>query len=128
MTEVVMVGRCALILTVALAMTGCGVSQASLDDAQKLVQSSLEVWAKGGKPADLRGQARPVEIVEQLWSNGEALMSFEMGKTSYSSRDRMIRCEAKLTLRGRKGKPYVENVAYDVSLGPPVKIVNNPMP
>ena len=107
---------------------GCGPSQAQLDEARSSVQEGLEVWKKGGKPADLTALARPLEFHEGLWKSGATLLSYEMGQATYHSRDKVIRCEARLTVRERSGRQKTENVAYDVKLESPVKIVNNPMP
>lgn len=111
-----------------VAAAGCGFPQAKLDEAKGAVQEGLETWKKGGKPADLLSLSRPVEFNEVAWSDGLALVAYEVGKTTYSDRDKVVRCEAKLTLRNRKGKQRVENVVYDVKLESPIKVMNNPMP
>jgi len=118
------------IICAALALTavGCGVSQARLDEAESLVREGLETWKKGGKPADLMALARPVEFHEAMWNAGETLLSYETARAAYHDRAKVIRCEARLTVRNRRGKQKTESVAYDVDLGPPAKVINNPMP
>src|SRR4051812_35310844 len=111
-----------------LSAAGCGLSQAKLNEANSFVREGLEVWKKGGKPADLMALARPIEFHEAMWNAGEALLSYEMGRAAYHDREKVIRCEARLTVRNRKGKQRTENVVYDVNLESPVKIINNPMP
>ncbi|MCU0704882.1 MAG: hypothetical protein MUF18_12965 [Fimbriiglobus sp.] len=105
-------------------VVGCGFPAAKLDEARGHVQKGLEAWKAGGKSADLR----PVEFHEVMWENGEKLMSFEMGQAKYAESAQAVRVEVKLTVRNKKGKERVENVTYDVTLGPPVKVVFNPMP
>jgi len=51
-----------------------------------------------------------------------------MSSAKYVDTAQAVRVEVKLTLRNKKGKERTENVGYDVTLGPPVKVVNNPMP
>ena len=80
------------------------------------------------EPADLKARPRPIEFHEAMWNAGETLLSFETGRASYHNRDRVIRCEARLTVRDRRGQEKTENVVYDVKLDSPVKIMNNPMP
>jgi hypothetical protein len=116
---------CAALLLIAV---GCGVSQAELREAKSALEEGLEVWKKGGKPADLTALPRPVELHEAMWSAGTKLLSYEVGTCTYQDREKVIRCEARLTVRDRKGKQKTENVVYDIKLGPPVKIINNPMP
>lgn len=109
-------------------IAGCGYPQAKLDEARSHVQKSLEVWQSGGKPDDLKSLAPSVEFHEALWNAGEKLTSFEVGAVRHVASDDVVRCDVRISVRNRKGKSRTENVTYDVALGPPVKIVNNPMP
>jgi hypothetical protein len=63
-----------------------------------------------------------------MWNAGEKLANFELGAARYVETAEVVRCEARLTVRNRRGKERTEAVVYDVTLGPPVKVVNNPMP
>jgi hypothetical protein len=63
-----------------------------------------------------------------MWNSGEKLTNFELGTARYIDTAEVVRCEARLTIRNRQGKERTETVLYDVTLGPPVKVVNNPMP
>jgi hypothetical protein len=110
------------------AAVGCGVSQAKLDEAKSMIQQGLETWKKGGKPADLRSGSRPVEFHEAMWNSGDKLLSYELNDPTYHSREDVIRCEARLTVRTRGGRQKTENILYEVKFGSPVKIMNNPMP
>lgn len=117
--------------TLLLGAIGCGISQAKLNEAKASVQEGLEVWKKGGKPADLKSLAKPIEFNEGAWAAGDTLVSYEMGSTSYSDRDKVIRCEVRLTTKRKvKGKEKTDTVTvfYDVTLGSPIKVMNNPMP
>ena len=109
-------------------LAGCGFPAAKLDEASGHVQRALEVWKSGGKPDDLATQTPPVEFHEALWKAGEKLIAFEMGQVRYVDAAAMVRCEVKLTVRNKRGKERTESAVYDVTLGPPVKVVNNPMP
>ncbi len=109
-------------------VAGCGFPGAKVDEAKGHVKSALEKWQAGGKPDELKGQATPVEFNEAMWNAGEKLVSFEMGPAKYVESAQVVRCEAKLTVQKGKAKARIENVTYDVTLGPPVKVVNNPMP
>ena len=111
-----------------LIITGCGFPAAKLDEAKGHVRGALEVWQKGGKPEDLMSAAPPVEFHEAMWKAGEKLTAFEMGEVKYVDSAQVVRCDVKLTVRGRNGRDRTENVVYDVTLGPPVKVLNNPMP
>jgi hypothetical protein len=105
-------------------VAGCGLSAAQQEEAKGHVRAGLEKWQAGGKPDELK----PVEFNEGMWNAGEKLVSFEMGAVRYVDAVQAVRCEAKLTVRNKKGKERTENVTYDVTLGPPVKVINNPMP
>jgi hypothetical protein len=109
-------------------VAGCGFPAAKQDEAKGHVKASLEKWQAGGKPDELKTQATPVEFHEAMWAGGEKLVSFEMGEVKYMENERVVRCNVKLTVQKGKGKARTENVAYDVTFGPPVKVVNNPMP
>lgn len=111
-------------------VAGCGgISAAKVDEAKGHVRKGLEAWKAGGKPDDLKTSSPAVEFNEQLWIAGEKLVNFELtGTARYVDAVQAVRVEAKLTLRGKKGKDRTETVTYDVTLGPPVKVVNNPMP
>ncbi len=111
-----------------VAVAGCGFPSAKLEEAKRHVQQALEVWKKGGTPDELTSQALPVEFHEVMWSNGEKLVNYELGAVRYIDKDKVVRCETRLTVRNRMGKERTETVVYDVSLASPVKIVNNPMP
>lgn len=105
-------------------VAGCGFPAAKVDEAKGHVKAALDKWQAGGKPEELK----PVEFNEALWNAGEKLVSFEMGPAQYVESAQAVRCEVKLTVQKGKGKPRTETVTYDVTLGPPVKVVNNPMP
>jgi hypothetical protein len=107
---------------------GCGFPQAKVDEAKAHVQVALNTWKAEGKPDELAGKTPPIEFHEGLWTAGDKLVSFEIGQTKYVDSAAVVRCEAKLTLRNKKGKERTETVNYDVTLTPGVKIVNNPMP
>ena len=109
-------------------VAGCGFPAAKLDEARGHVQHALEVWQKGGKPDELKSLPRPVEFHEAMWNSREKLVNFEVGAARYIDATKVVRCETRLTVRNRKGKERTETVAFDVTLGPPVKVVNNPMP
>jgi hypothetical protein len=94
-----------------LFVAGCGFPAGKVDEA-------------GGKPDELK----PVEFHEAMWAAGDKLVSFEMGEAKYAEAAQAVRCEVKLTVQKGKGKARTESVVYDVTLGPPVKVVNNPMP
>ncbi len=111
-----------------LVIAGCGFPAAKLDEAKGHVQTALETWQKGGKPDDLLSATPPVEFHEAMWKGGEKLMAFEMGEVRYVDSAQAVRCDVKLTVRGRNGRDRTENAVYDVTLGPPVKVVNNIMP
>lgn len=111
-----------------LVVAGCGFPAAKVNEAKRHVQSGLEVWQKGGKPGDLMAASPPVEFHEALWKAGEKLTAFEMGEVRYVESAQAVRCDVKLTVRGRNGRDRTENAVYDVTLGPPVKVMNNPMP
>ena len=111
-----------------VSVAGCGFPEAKVNEAKGHVQRALEVWQKDGKPDELKSLAPPVEFHEVLWKAGEKLVAFEMGTAQYVDAAQAVRCDVRLTLRNRKGKERTENVAYDVTLGPTVKVVNNPMP
>ena len=116
------------VLLFSLAAVGCGVSQAQLDKAKSLVEQGLEEWKKGGSPGNLKALPVPIEFYETAWSGSEALTSYEVKPATYHAPEKVIRCAAKLVLRNKRGKDRTENVVYDVILGPPAKINNNPMP
>lgn len=109
-------------------IAGCGFPAAKQEEAKGHVLRGLEVWKSGGKPDDLKSQATPVEFNEALWNNGEKLVSFEMGSARYVDAAQVVRCEVKLTVQKGKAKARTENATYDVTFGPSVKIINNPMP
>ncbi len=109
-------------------VVGCGFPAAKQDEAKGHVKSALEKWQAGGKPDELKAASPSVEFNEAMWNAGEKLVSFEMGAVNYVEAERVVRCTVKLTVQKGKGKARTENVTYDVTLGPPVKVINNPMP
>lgn len=112
-----------------LLLAGCGFSAAKLEEAKGYVQQALEHWQAGGKPQDLASRSPPIEFHEAMWNAGEKLVTFEIGAVRDIAADRVVRCETRLTLRGRNGKERTQTVIFDVlSVAPNVKIVNNPMP
>ncbi len=118
-----------LVTSVALVLVaGCGFPKAKLDEARGHVQQALEVWKKGGKPDELKSLPQPIEFHEAMWNAQEKLISFELGAARYVHATNVVRCDARLDVRSRKGKDRTETVVYDVTLDLPVKIVNNPMP
>jgi hypothetical protein len=117
------------VITVPLAFAaGCGFPAAKVEEAKGHVRRALDEWKSGGKPDELKAASPPVEFHEALWTAGEKLVGFEMGNARYVDADAVVRCEVALTVRNRKGKERTEAMVYDVTLGPPVKVVNNPMP
>jgi hypothetical protein len=113
-------------------LAGCGIGSAQRNEARGHVQKALEVWQKGGKPDELKSLSPPVEFHEAMWNAGDVLVRFELGEVSSVESAGVVRCEARLTVLNRKGKAKgkerTETIFYDVTLGPPVKVVNNPMP
>lgn len=110
-------------------IAGCGFPAAKVDEAKGHVQRALEAWKAGGKPDDLKAGSSAVEFHEAMWTAGDKLVGFELvGTPRYVESAKAVRVEAKLTVRKGKGKDRTEPVTYDVTLGPPVKVVNNPMP
>jgi hypothetical protein len=109
-------------------LVGCGFPTARLDEAKGYVQQALEVWKKGGKPDELKSLSPPIEFHEAMWNAGEKLVNIELGAVRYIDKAKVVRCETSLTVRNRKGKERTETVVYDVTLGSPLNIVNNPMP
>jgi hypothetical protein len=107
---------------------GCGFSGDKVEEARGHVRHALDVWQMGGKPDELKSLSPPVEFHEAMWNAGEKLVAYEMGDARYVDTAGVVRCDARLTVRNRKGKERTEAVVYDVALGPPVKVVNNPMP
>ncbi len=109
-------------------VAGCGFPAAKVDEAKGHVKAALDKWQAGGKADELKAAAPPIEFNEGMWNAGEKLVSFEMGTAKYVDAAQAVRCEVKLTVRGKNGKTRAENATYDVTLGPPVKVVNNVMP
>ena len=107
---------------------GCGFPAAKLDEARGHVGHALEVWQAGGKPGDLAAGTPPVAFHEAMWNAGDKLIAYELEPAGYVEAEGVVRCPARLTVRGRNGKDRAEAAVYDVTLGPPVKVVNNPMP
>jgi hypothetical protein len=122
MARVVVIGSALLFVA------GCGFPESKVQEAKGHVQRALEVWQKDGKPSEVKALSPAVEFNEAMWNAGEKLISFEMGAVRYVDAVQAVRCDVRLTLRKGKGKERTESVAYDVTLGPPVKVVNNPMP
>lgn len=121
--------RCFILVAGALTLTGCGsaVPQAKLDEATAVVTECLEVWKKGGKPADLKALPRPIDFTEGRWTAGDALVRFEIQRTYYDPTQKMICCAVKWVLRDRRGKERTEQGGYDVKLDPPVTVAFNPL-
>jgi hypothetical protein len=109
-------------------VAGCGFPAAKVDEAKGHVQRALDAWQAGGKPDAVKSLTPPVEFHEALWNAGEKLISFEIGTAQYVDAAGVVRCPVRLTVQNRKGKERTENVVYDVTLGPPAKVVFNPMP
>lgn len=108
---------------------GCGgFSAGQKDEAKGYVQMALDKWKAGGSPDDLKAQATPIEFYEAWWTDGQKLVSYEIGEVTADNAEQVVRVNVSLTVQKGKAKPRTETAYYDVSFGPPVKVVNNPMP
>jgi len=121
-------GRLAVFIVCMTLGGGCAFPQAKLDEAGVIVAEVLEAWKKGGKMADTKSLPRPIDFFDELWAAGEALVAYEVAGKHYHEREKMIRVEARLTVRSPRGVERAVEVTYDVELGTPPKVNNNPMP
>jgi hypothetical protein len=107
---------------VALAL-GCGKTidePVNPDKAGEALQSALDAWKAGEKPADLQARKPAVYLNEPEFAAGKELVSSQIGKVELSGRQG--RCKVKLSLRDKSGKVTEREIGYLIDTTPAVVI------
>jgi hypothetical protein len=104
----------ALLLT--LACCGCGdggAKQKLLDDAQRSVETSLEAWKRGEKPASLLDGPHGIEFFDEDWNRSMSLVEYTVHAT-YLETDGTPRCAVDLVLKSGDQPPEQLRVTYEM--------------
>jgi hypothetical protein len=101
------------------ALVGCNSSlppEADAGQGREVLQTVLDTWAKGGKPAALKAGRRPIVAYDPDWEAGYDLVKYEVDST-----DRRVGVDllvsVKLTLKTGDEKPREKVVNFSVAIG-----------
>jgi hypothetical protein len=115
--------RIVIALGACLLAIGCGKPidpPVDPDKAGEVLQSALDAWKAGEKPADLQARKPAVYLNEPEFAAGKELVSSQIGKVELSGRQG--RCKVKLTLRDKSGKVAEREIGYLIDTTPAVVI------
>jgi hypothetical protein len=110
-----------------MALSGCGggssLPQETLDRARQSIETALDVWKKGGSPAQLGSLSPPIVMTDPDWNPkaGQRLLDYEIKKVE-GKQGEYARCWVKLSLQSRQGKKADRDAVYEVSVGPKILI------
>jgi hypothetical protein len=117
-----------LLLAVAtlLAPAGCspGPQRAAAVDpaaARTALQSALDAWKAGQKPADLKAASPAITVQDLDWESGSRLVSYEV-KSEGTHDDANLRIPVSLTLSGPSGGEQKKDVTYVVGTSPAITV------
>ncbi|MGV3484453.1 MAG: hypothetical protein ACO1RT_08545 [Planctomycetaceae bacterium] len=107
-----------------LLVIGCGppaVPISDVDAARELLDSSLAAWKSGRSVEQMRQQAPPVYVAEELWSQGLQLSDYSIDGNGelYGSN---VRLHATLKVAGKGGETKDAKVKYLVTTTPALTI------
>lgn len=117
----------AALLVVALGLgagAGCGGAAVPLDEnaARQALAQSLDVWAAGGRAADLRSRSPEIVVVDQDWSDGCRLIDYELvGVGLFDGKN--LRAPVALTLQRPAGATSKVSASFIVGLDPVITVV-----
>ncbi len=85
--------------------------------ARSSLETALTAWRDGKKPGDLAQQTPPIQVVDNEWTTGRKLSSFEIGAETPSEADK--RFTVKLNYANSKAE---ESVTYVIIGTDPVAV------
>jgi hypothetical protein len=117
-----------LVLAIAapLAPVGCspGPQRAAAVDpasARTALQSALDAWKAGQKPADLKAGSPAITVQDLDWESGSRLVSYEV-KSEGTHDNANLRIPVSLTLSGPSGGEQTKEVTYVVGTSPAITV------
>ncbi len=96
---------------------GCGdggAQQKLMDDAQKSVETALDVWRSGEKPASLLTGPQAIEFFDDDWNRSVKLVDYSIHLT-YLETDGTPRCAVDLVLKTGNKPPESVRVTYEMA-------------
>jgi hypothetical protein len=117
-----------LLLSMLLLLGGCsnGDKQARLEFGEQTVRDCLEVWKKGGQPADLQASENPIEFHDDDWDASAELLDYEI-QQSFVDHDGSARCLVKLKVQRGSAGPVEVRCAYQIIREPKIIVGRDPM-
>lgn len=108
--------RILVLPVLALTFSGCGdggAQQKMLDDAQRSVETSLNVWKRGDKPESLLAGPQAIEFFDEDWNRSVSLVEYTIHST-YLETNGTPRCAVDLTLKTGDQPPEQLRVTYEM--------------
>lgn len=100
-----------------LACCGCGdggASQKALDEARLSVETALDAWKRGEKPASLLTGPRAIEFFDDDWNRSVSLVEYSVHST-YLETDGTPRCAVDLVLKNGDQPADKIRVTYEMA-------------
>lgn len=112
----------------ALFLMGCGVGEirvvGNADDAKQALTQVLDAWKAGKSAADLQSGTPSVVAVDEDWTGGKQLKSYELVDSPMENGSHWrVFANLTLTTKGKTSKP--EKVCYAVTLGSPTSVLRS---
>jgi hypothetical protein len=89
--------------------------------AREALETTLERWAKGDSPADLKAGSPSVVVQDFDWEAGAKLVRFRVVDEGRFD-DANLRIPVELTLKGANGRESTRRVTYVVSTSPAITV------
>lgn len=117
--------RAAILILVAVPI-GCsqGPQKAAAVDpgsARTALQTALDAWKAGKKPADLKTGSPAMTVQDLDWESGSKLVSYEV-KSEGNKDDANLRIPVSLTIADSAGGEQKKDVTYVVGTSPSITV------
>ncbi len=102
-----------VVFTVICCGCGDGGAQQQLDEAQVSVETALNSWKRGEKPASLLASSPVIEFFDDDWNQSVSLVDYSVHQT-YFETDGTPRCAVDLSLKTGDQPPRQLRVTYEM--------------
>lgn len=118
-----------LLIVLVPTMTGCGGSadKTKIQQASRLVEECLNVWAEGKGAESLALLSPPIRFFDDDWNRSAKLIEYQIEQTFVERADETVRVVVRLKVRGTDGKESEVRCAYQVVVDPEIVIARDPM-
>jgi len=106
-----------VLFVLTLACCGCGdggARQKLMDEAQQSVETALDAWQRGEKPASLLNGPQAIEFFDDDWNRSASLVEYSIHST-YLETDGTPRCAVDLVLKTGDRPPETIRVTYEMA-------------